>query len=418
PPGTMTQDHTTPAADEIVEPPAPAGATADAAPPRQRGRAARLQAEDAADAVRAPRWRGFADAPESPPRDIPLDKPVPRRSVRPGAVLMVLFILAVAATAPVWLPRLMLLRHGSVSTPVNVVAAPANSVPPLTANEITALRQETDQKQAAANAGRGEAQENAATPLGDIVGNQAKQLAVLTARVATLESALGNTAHLDELNRRLSALEGKSAEAASVLALADRVSTLEAASRGAIAAQTARVALVLAIAQWRDALADGRPFTLELESVKALADRATETLTGLDDTRFTSHAAAGIATTALLRERFDDTASSVLRAAAVPGGFNGFWGRSVERMMSIITIRRMDGLVEGNAPSAILARAGAFLKDGNLAAAVTEMEQLDGSAAAAAQPWLDEAHARVAAEQAVATATNTALGGIAAPTPQ
>jgi hypothetical protein len=82
--------------------------------------------------------------------------------------------------------------------------------------------------------------------------------------------------------------------------------------------------------------------------------------------------------------------------------------------MSIITVRRVNGLVAGTTPSAILARAGAYLKDNNLAAAVTEMEQLKDSAATAALPWLNEARARVAAEQALTDATNKALSALAA----
>jgi uroporphyrinogen-III synthase len=401
--------------------------------PRPRGgRAARLHAEDAADATRAPRWRDFTDTSGTATAEPPPDEP--RRASARGFVFFLVVVLVIAATNSLWLPRMKqaLQRAPKTESAPVTAGAPASSAPqssatpqPATAQqsaaELLALRQEIDQKLVGLNT---HTAEPASPVMGDTLGSQAKQLASLSARVASLEGAIGNSAHLDDLNRRLSALEGKSADASSLLALADRVNALESASRSAIAIQTGRVALVLAVAQWRDAVAAGRPFALELESVKAVADRGGQTLNNLDDPRFASRATTGIATMLALQERFDDTAAHVTRAAAVPGGFEGFWGRSLERMMSIFTIRRVNGLAEGNEPSAVLARAGAYLNDGNLAAAVTEMEHLEGGAAVAALPWLEEARARVTAEQAANDATTKAvaalgaLGATPAPAPQ
>jgi uroporphyrinogen-III synthase len=385
----------------------------DADAPRA-GRAARLQAEDAADAMARPqRWKALDMSAAETTAGEP-------RGVRPRTLLLAVAVLAlVAGTGFIWFPKVSSLwRKGPDAAPTLVIgpspAAPraATDVTGLDAR-VAALEGRTTADTAAKAAPNGD---TPAGPAGDTPGNQARQMAALTARVAALEGALGNASHLDELKRRVDALEDKSAAASSVLALSDRVTTLETTSRNAVAEQTVRVALVMAIAQWRDALAEGRPFALELENVKALADRATQSLPMLDDKRFVPLAPAGIATTAELKERFDDTASQVLRAAAVPGGFEGFWGRALERILSIVTIRRADGVVAGNDPSAILARTGAFLKDGNLPAAVTEMEQLKDSPAAAAQTWLDEARARVAAERAVADATNKAVSLLAVPT--
>jgi hypothetical protein len=49
-----------------------------------------------------------------------------------------------------------------------------------------------------------------------------------------------------------------------------------------------------------------------------------------------------------------------------------------------------------------VARAEAALEQGNLAAAVAELEGLEGAAADAAAPWLAEARARLAAQAALA----------------
>jgi hypothetical protein len=407
----------------------------EAETPKPRGgRAARLHAEDAADAGRTARWRDFTDtsaAAESPPQE------APRRRAS-GLVFFLVVVLAIAATTSLWLPRVKQVFnrvYPAASEPAQTArTAPAAPAAPTTtqapapaaqpaapapqgsaersteqqAAELLALRNEIDQKLVNLNA---HGTDTGAVAMGDA---QAKQLAALSARVATLESAIGNSAHLDDLNRRLSALEGKSADAASLLALADRVNALENTSRSAIAVQTGRVALVLAVSQWRDAVASGRPFALELESVKAIAERAGQTLNNLDDPRFMSRAPIGIATSVMLRDTFGDTAAHVTRAAAVPGGFEGFWGRSLERLMSIFTVRRVNGLAEGNTPSAILARAGAFVDQGNLPAAVTEMEHLEGDAAVAALSWVEEARARVAAEQAINDASTKAVASLGA----
>jgi hypothetical protein len=49
------------------------------------------------------------------------------------------------------------------------------------------------------------------------------------------------------------------------------------------------------------------------------------------------------------------------------------------------------------------------LDDGDLAGAISELEALDGAAAAAAAPWLAEARPRLAAEAALDTLRDRAL---------
>jgi hypothetical protein len=56
-----------------------------------------------------------------------------------------------------------------------------------------------------------------------------------------------------------------------------------------------------------------------------------------------------------------------------------------------------------------VARAEAALDGGDLAGAISELEALDGPAAAAAAPWLAEARPRLAAEAALDTLRDRAL---------
>ena len=412
------KDTPLPPSDTPITPESPAVA------PRT-GRAARLLAEDAADAApRQQRWKGFDDTPAAEPTFEEPSPPKPARGGRTAAWLGVGIILIAGAVilAPRLLSKLANAPRPPASAPVVQDVAPASPSGDLAAltarlsaleNRPTAdsLRQELDQRLANAPARAGEARPEALKEIGDVVGSQAGQLAALAARIANLEAALGNAARLDEMTKRLAALEGKTADAASVLALSDRVTAVEAMTRTAAAEQSVRVATLLAVAQWREALAAGRPFVLEWESVRVLTKRSGQTV---DDARFAARAGSGIASLAMLRERFDDTAAQVLRAAAVPNGVSGWLARVFERMLSIVTIRRVDGLVEGNTPEAILARTGVHLRDGNLAAAVTEMEALSGPAAGASQTRRDEARARVAAEDAATELTTKAVAALGA----
>jgi hypothetical protein len=357
-----------------------------------RGRAARQQAEDAADAsAKTQRWRGYGDLPgseaveEEPTTTVGVEQPTQQRP-RGRLVPILVGIVALAGIG-----YAVFGRGQRAEQPANPVApmAPQAAAPSIT--PPTTLP----------------------TTVGPAAADtQAQQVASLTARVATLEAALGNSARLQDVAKRIDTLESKSADASSVLALSERVNVLERTARTAIAEQGARIGQMLAVAQWREAVASGRPYVLELESVKALSARSGLGLV-LDDPRVTAHAASGIATFVDLRDRFDDTAARVMRSGAVPQGVGGWLARSFDRMLSLMTIRRVDGLVEGNTPSAILARAGAQLRNSNLAACVTELEALTGPAADAAKLWLDEARARVAAEAAVNEASIKTIAALA-----
>ncbi len=399
-----------------------------------RGRAARLQAEDAADnRARTQTWRGFNDTgaeqpatepapePQQPAQQQAQDQP-PRRSGRliAAAVLVVVAagaayavmqrnqrfapVEAVTATAavveaptPPPAAPVAPVAVAPTAAPTPATPVPATPTPATPAPAATAVQPAMPLPAAAATPG--------------IVSGQ--EYAGLMARIATLEAALGNSARLQDLSKRIDALEGKSADASTVLALSERVNTLEHVARTAVAEQTARIGQLLAVAQLREAIAAGRPYALELESVKAMSAQSGVALP-LDDVHMTTHAATGIATLLDLRARFDETAGRVLRARTIPEGVSGWVARSFDRMLSLVTIRRIDGLAVGSDPEAILARAGAQLNASNLAASVTEMDALTGPAAEAAKLWLDEARARVAVESAVTEASLKTIAALGA----
>jgi hypothetical protein len=76
------------------------------------------------------------------------------------------------------------------------------------------------------------------------------------------------------------------------------------------------------------------------------------------------------------------------------------------------------GEVEGDSARARIARAEARMQDGNLAGAIEALQGLQGDAAEAAQPWVADAQARLAAEEALADLTRRTLARLTNGEPQ
>jgi uroporphyrinogen-III synthase len=349
-------------------------------------------------------------------------------------VVLAVMAAVVVSTASWWVPRVTSLVQ---STPVDsTTAAPTAEIAPTMLADITALKarvavleqeavntvtpealntakQEIAQRLSALETKAGVAQDGeAVTSLGESLSSQAKQLTTVSARLATLEAAIGNSARLEDLSNRLNMLEGRTAEAHSVLALSDRVTALETTARRTMVEQSANIALLMAVGQWRDALQAGRPFALELQTAKALAAKIGAAT--IDDSAFVATASKGLPTFADLQRQFGPAAAAAMRASAMPEGTSAWYRRILDRMLAIVTVRRLDGDAAGTSTAAILARAEARLNEGNLAAAVREMEGLSGDAAMAATAWQTQAKARVAAESAASDTTTQTVAAIAA----
>ena len=410
---------------------------------RGGGHSASLLAEDAADA-RALNQRFKMPGSEPLPEAEPLEtlstmagagaatSRTARRSPRIVYVLLALIVIIVVGvvTAPRWAPQI---RNAlNVSTPTTNVPIPTPA--PLQSSEtfmapqaraddlakdVAALNARLvaiEQRPATAGAAETMALEQRITALetatkakspDDLssgVTNQARQLKNVSARIATLESAIGNVAKLEDVATRLSALEGKSAEANSVLALGERVTSIE--KRDSIAA----TALVVATAQLRDAVRAGRPYSVELETVNQLALRANVVF---EASALTNNATKGFTQVDALKATFPDMVAAAVRSAAVPGEAASWYRTILDRAFSIISIRPF-GNVEGTTPGAIMARAEQALRSNNMAQAVREIETLSGPPASAAVSWLQMAKAYVTAERALDDLVMRSLGAMSA----
>lgn len=163
-----------------------------------------------------------------------------------------------------------------------------------------------------------------------------------------------------------------------------------AAAKAAVGASETR-ARVLVLMQLRAALRRPVPFDAELKAVRALGGRIDELEPLL--AKIEPYAANGILVESQLRQEF----------AAVTDVI----GRADPRSLPLKWLSNATGWtpvpVEPDAirPIAAAEHAQALLSDDNLTAAVEELGALDISAGGPARVWLDEARARITANQAI-----------------
>ncbi len=233
-----------------------------------------------------------------------------------------------------------------------------------------------------------------------------KKLIQVTASISEKGNTGKNSAALAE---RLSELEDSSESIKSLLQRMDKLETDSAAQIGAEpnaragGGQSGRArAIVLAVASLRQAVAMDEPFENPLEVLNALSGDDPDIKSAV--LVLSKSSVAGIPTLATLRERFDGLAGKIVQASKTLEE-TGWMERATNRIMSLVTWRRVGDGAEASSPDAIVARAEARLRAGDLKGAIDALEGLSSHAKAArvAATWMKDAKARVFAERAVAT---------------
>jgi hypothetical protein len=353
--------------------------------------------EPPATSVAAPELSQPDAAPAPPVVDA-----APKRAAWGGLIaFVVLALLAAAATVtyPRWSAQF---DFGTLAPPP---AAP--SVPP--ANEVAVLQSELAQTRERLRQLETRLSQPPAVPAPD-----ESRVAALEASLAALQSRPQVPARLvDEvegLSRQVVELRKTTADAAAVLRLADRIEQAEAGLRELSQRRASAVAMLLAVGQLREMVNMGYPFDSELRALKAIAPQDEAVQRAAD--ALAERAAAGIPTRMVLAERFWPLAPRMVRAEALPLG-DSWWRATLNRLLSLVTIRREDGAAAGETAAAVAARTESRVSEGDLAAAAAELAGLSGGPAEVAAPWLADARARVAAEKALSdlTAHTIALTG-------
>jgi hypothetical protein len=128
--------------------------------------------------------------------------------------------------------------------------------------------------------------------------------------------------------------------------------------------------------------------------------------------RIEPYADTGIPTRNELAARFPEAMARIRAAERATQG-EGAVDRALGALEGLVTVRRAPGEVEGGSTADVLARAEHRVGNGNIAGAVTALEELQGEAAEAASGWLAPASARLAAEEVLAALDAAALERLA-----
>jgi len=223
-------------------------------------------------------------------------------------------------------------------------------------------------------------------------------LAPLTARVDTLEAGALDTqsltAALAPMNTRIAQIEADitaQARAAVEAALAEARAEVEAQAASLttretdVAAAQSRIAARAALAELIAAAESGEP------QPGAMATLAADTAIPADLAPFTD----GLVTLAALQDGFAPAARAALDAQAAPPD-----APISDRVMNFLrsqTGARSLAPRDGDDTDAVLSRAEAALRQGDLATTLTELDALTGDPAAAMAAWRAQAETRMAA---------------------
>lgn len=401
----------------------------------------------------------------------PVRTPEPARASGGGkglaafAILLALAGTGAAVTAPVWgpqvIPQVWPPRAGTGTDPSQQISALEQQVRQLASRgtDTAPLNDRISQlEQRLSEASQAQPQQAApAAPAGldqgqveSIVQDRVQQLAgrigaleqrpqpqpgvdrqALDARVAPLEQQLQALAQVRDrvqgLESRVGTLDQQQAQAiaqlrGSVAGLEQEANRLaqeinNTSNRAAQVAETLTLrqaqeskaqALVLAAGQLRATLQSSRPFASELSAVRAVNLQDPQVVQALG--AIEPHAADGIPTEAQLNQQFSDVAGEIVRAGVLASGEGGqWWDKALSTASSLVSVRRTAGEIEGSGADAVAARAERHLKTGRLDEAVKELETLTGEPAKVAQPWIEDAKARLAANEAGALLTGQAI---------
>lgn len=221
------------------------------------------------------------------------------------------------------------------------------------------------------------------------------EIAALTEIQGTLETVQGDT---NALGETLTATRD------SVLSMEDRIDGLEASLNDTIlpsinevekaasaAIESQRVARSVSARALGTVLEQGGRFASELAAAEALVG-GSEAIAGLRALSQT-----GILTEAELQQRFETVSTGILEREAGQAQGDGILDRFMSSARSLVQVRPA-GPVEGDSTVAVVSRIDAALKQGDLAAAQSEWEQLNEEARAASANWAMALADRIRAE--------------------
>ncbi len=156
----------------------------------------------------------------------------------------------------------------------------------------------------------------------------------------------------------------------------------------------------LAILQLSHALRSSAPFAEDLTRLKELVTDQPEIKKSI--TALEPHMMTGIPTLVILRSKFELIAPIIIRANK--GTIDRDWvDQTLDRLSSLVSIRKSGSNIRGNDVEAVLARAEENLKTADLPAALTMLKTLPEKSRKAAANWISSAKKRLVAEREIAS---------------
>lgn len=215
---------------------------------------------------------------------------------------------------------------------------------------------------------------------------------------------------VSRLSTDVQTLRGAIPPEGTILRLAERTEAAEKAVRNIAGQHASAQALLLVVGQLRDAVNRGDPYTFELQAARRIVSNRDD-LAQVDT--LAPSANDGVVRKEVLLSRFPNVAKEALHAAVLPPD-GTLWQRALYKVTSLVSIRHVDG--QGTGPTAVVARAEAWARDGDLAKAAQELTSLDGPSSDVVAPWLKAAQARLSVDRALSelsasTAAQTAKSG-------
>ena len=169
-------------------------------------------------------------------------------------------------------------------------------------------------------------------------------------------------------------------------------------------------AAAIAFANLRNAVAAGRPYGAELAAMKSLLPESSALGT------LPSYAEKGIPTVAELARNLQKTSEAgVLPPPQQPPAESSFLDSMIASAKSAVSIRRVGETAAGAEPQAIVTRAKAALDQGDLAAAIKDVEALPAPDRDAYAGWLDDARVRLSANATLSALESAVLASLAVP---
>ena len=154
----------------------------------------------------------------------------------------------------------------------------------------------------------------------------------------------------------------------------------------------------LGVSQFDVALGqDNAALDKDLQTLKALSGSSNAILNDAID-KFMPQAAKGVLTPTTLAEHFASISSSIVTASLSDGNVS-MAERAKAKLNDVLQIEKGGALVSGTPTQAIVVKTQQLLGQNDIAGAIAALNGLNGAAAEAAAPWIEQAKATLAAQQ-------------------